>query len=1141
MAPPSAPGSGGSGGGGGGSGSTNGESTSNTSASTSNSTKPLPSATSHPPKAPTSKTTAAAQDDPHSQRPSSPGVATGPPWTHPPNPHQFPPPPPPPSAAAVAHSSAFTNARSSHSPHPPSSSASSKNKTGKAPQTIADAVAASVGNKKERKRKRIHYSCAECHRRKHKCDRSFPCGPCLERGIGDTCRPFENGDEHGDYRDRISRLEDIVEALATAQTSLAKELTEARAAGGFRPGSATAAQAQIDVNAARRQVANGRPGGKNNGQDDDDDDDYDPYRPSSKRLRPPSVRGLEREELFHAERRTEGIDEDEDGKRVPGHSILEGGGNPLEGGLTTEGDAFFGALALPSVSRGAVETEINGERLELGAHLPRFPASFKVARLVSEGGASPTIVQELMDLLPPKNVTDELLELYFRDINHTRLPIHEGTFRQSYIALMSFKWGRAREEVGDDGARHIPFLAFLFIMLATAKRNEPESKCTEEEAKKGAMKLYHACRKALHVASFIRADHIDLVLAQCFAARFLITCRQSAESWSMLGSAIRAAQAIGLHRDGSKLGLDAATTERRRRLWSLLFYQDKSTSILLGRPPAIQNHHCDTMAPSDVDVDTMPRTAVAGPPRWAAPGTPPGVFNFVAIRHELTILTGKIAEHFQNLSAPRSYSDVVKIDEELEAFRAHLPSPYRCEEGTETDRSFDEVCPHLPLHRYLISVEYHYVRCTLHRPYLLRNSEKYALSRNAAFASARADRRCRKEYRKDVQWPKDRARKRHMGGLYRLFSSTLITGIELLLDPTGPDAPELLACLDDFVEKHNRRAEKDQCSKREVAIIELFRAKAKDPSWCARKGAKKLNLATTGQVPGGGAGGSVDGNAPPGIPAGRSAGPLAPVADSPTGMHSMNNGGASAPSLHAMRPTLGGRTTSMASGTGTGTPPGFGFNMANVPSTPGNFNQQELAQSIFDTLGGGLDQFGLSSALQSNGKGSSSGNGFGAIFAQTQGSDTGFGGLAASGPTLSLPDEMSSSFASSEYPNFWESDARYSGVSGGQSSSAALTPTMSSQGNPSSVLPWANSAHMTSTGGAQTTSSPAGSSGSGSGSGTNLASMDWSADSLMPWGAMIEAITMQKPGQQQQQQGQQGGGGSGTPTGTGSGTPNAPR
>lgn len=870
--------------------------------------------------------------------------------------------------------------------------------------------------------------------------------------------------------------------MATAQTSLAKELTEARAAGGIR--SATAGSSAQDA-ASEGQQAQVKP---RLPEDIDEDEATDAKRT---RLRPPSTRGIEREELFHAERRTEGIDEDEDGRKVPGAAV-EGKGNPLEGGLTTEGDAFFGALALPSVSRGALETEINGQRLELGAHLPRFPASFKIARLVSEGGAGPTVVSDLMDLLPPRQVTDDLLHLYFRDINHTRLPIHEGTFRQSYDALMSFKWGNAKESIGDDGARHVPFLAFLFITLAIAKRNEPEDKSTEEEAKRGAMLLYHACRKTIHIASYIRADHIDLVLAQLFGARFLITCRQSAESWSMLGNAIRAAQAIGLHRDGSKLGLDAATTERRRRLWSLLFYQDKTTSILLGRPPAIQTHHCDTMAPSDVDIDTMPRTAVAGPPRWAEPGSPPGVFNFVAIRHALAIVTGKIAEHFQNLSQARSYADVIKLDEELEQFKASLPAPYKTEESGTVDKSFDEVCPWLPLHRYLISVEYHYVRCTLHRPYLLRNSEKYALSRNAAFASARSDRRVRKEYRSDVPWPKDRARKRHMGGLYRLFSSTLITGIELLLDPTGPDAAELMLTLDEFIEKHNRRAEKDQCSKREVAIIELFRAKAKDPSWCARKAAKRSIVPSQPHVP---ADGSVDAGAGRGNPAPR----LPPIADSPT------NPSASLQQQQG-KPLRSAKQNAPASNAF----PQINSNTALSNFAAGaSFNQQELAQSIFDSLGGGLDQFGLSSGLAPS---SAAAGGKPGMASAANDGTIPFGGIG--GPGLTLPDESGSGGTATggflnDFGGFWNHPDYGQGASG----SGALTPTMAGQnGNGNG---WNSSTSIKFNNNAQTSGgSPASTSSNG-----NLANMDWSADSLMPWGAMIEAIANQKPQGQQQTNG----------------------
>lgn len=301
--------------------------------------------------------------------------------------------------------------------------------------------------------------------------------------------------------------------------------------------------------------------------------------------------------------------------------------------------------------------QIHGERLELSANVPLRSASVKVRRLIQEGGAHPDVVNELMQNLPSRAESDEMLEWYFRDINLTRLPLHEHTFRQSYEELMEWRWGTAREEEGDDGARHLPFLSFLYVILAIAKRNEPEERSTDAEAKAGALKLFHTARRTMAVASAVRADHIDVLLAALFGCRFLICLRMSAESWSLLGSAIRAAQAIGLHRDGTKLGLDAVTTERRRRLWALIYYLDKTTSMLLGRPQGINDQNCDTLAPSDIDIDTLPRYGPAPlpevfpPPAGVVrPRKPPGVYAFVAIRHELAKLTGRVVEHFQNLS-----------------------------------------------------------------------------------------------------------------------------------------------------------------------------------------------------------------------------------------------------------------------------------------------------------------------------------------------------------------------------------------------------------------------------------------------------------------------------------------------------------
>ncbi|KAG8733462.1 hypothetical protein FRC12_018879 [Ceratobasidium sp. 428] len=255
----------------------------------------------------------------------------------------------------------------------------------------------------------------------------------------------------------------------------------------------------------------------------------------------------------------------------------------------------------------------------------------------------------------------------------------------------------------------------------------------------------------------------------------------------------------------------------------------------------------------------------------------PTRWTFVGLRHRLAHITARVIEHFQDLAGGRHYDTVIQLDRELVAFSESLPALYKpdggdklreliergrqsrstetrsqsrdretangsvhgeenteeatrgSENGQPTESSEEPtVYPFLALNRFMINTEIQYVRIALHRPYVLRAGDKYNPSRTACFDAARIDRRCREIYRREVVWPDNRARQDHMGGLYRLFNSTMILGIALLLNPAGPNAAELRGYLDDFIQLHANHAAHDATSAREVKIIQLFRAKADD-------------------------------------------------------------------------------------------------------------------------------------------------------------------------------------------------------------------------------------------------------------------------------------------------------------------------
>jgi hypothetical protein len=73
--------------------------------------------------------------------------------------------------------------------------------------------------------------------------------------------------------------------------------------------------------------------------------------------------------------------------------------------------------------------------------------------------------------------------------------------------------------------------------------------------------------QALARARFLNTN--EIVTVQAFVL-FLVCVRRHDDTrfvWSLTGLALRIAQSLGLHRDGTKFGLSPFDTEMRRRLW----------------------------------------------------------------------------------------------------------------------------------------------------------------------------------------------------------------------------------------------------------------------------------------------------------------------------------------------------------------------------------------------------------------------------------------------------------------------------------------------------------------------------------------------------------------------------------------------
>jgi len=108
--------------------------------------------------------------------------------------------------------------------------------------------------------------------------------------------------------------------------------------------------------------------------------------------------------------------------------------------------------------------------------------------------------------------------------------------------------------------------------------------------------------------------------------------------WSLTGLALRLAQSLGVHRDGSRLGLTPFDTEMRRRLWWQICILDLRASEDYGSDPSILDSTFDTVYPLSInDEDINPEDVAAPTPREGV-----SEITFVLIRCEICSLIRKL-------------------------------------------------------------------------------------------------------------------------------------------------------------------------------------------------------------------------------------------------------------------------------------------------------------------------------------------------------------------------------------------------------------------------------------------------------------------------------------------------------------------
>ncbi|KAK2049368.1 fungal-specific transcription factor domain-containing protein [Colletotrichum somersetense] len=222
--------------------------------------------------------------------------------------------------------------------------------------------------------------------------------------------------------------------------------------------------------------------------------------------------------------------------------------------------------------------------------------------------SAPDLALELVDLLPPKAGAIELWRNYVDNIELFNKVLHRPTAEVLIYTA-----------IDDPQCAPLDAMAVIFaVFFMSAVTLEPSTvqRLTGEDK---ATSLHHfktGLEQAFAKADFLEHPSVKLLQALAVYMAALRTHNPGRGLWTLNGLAIRAAQSIGLHRDGTRLGLDPFESEIRRRLWWHLLARDGRAGEDYGIQTSSFGLHPGVNYPSNLeDGDLYPELKELPPPR----------------------------------------------------------------------------------------------------------------------------------------------------------------------------------------------------------------------------------------------------------------------------------------------------------------------------------------------------------------------------------------------------------------------------------------------------------------------------------------------------------------------------------------------
>ena len=206
----------------------------------------------------------------------------------------------------------------------------------------------------------------------------------------------------------------------------------------------------------------------------------------------------------------------------------------------------------------------------------------------------------IIDFLPSRLAGDRLVKQYHDVVHFIARVVHWPSFETQYDNF----WANITVGIEPLGSLQAVVFAVMFSAVVSMKENDITALFSVP--KRNLMASFQtATEVALGKANFLRTTKLETL--QALVIYLIPMCRdEMSRAHSVLvGTAIRLAECMGIHRDPQQTyGLGALESHARRTLWCQLCFLDIRTTEAQGPRPLIRRDEFDTNFPLNInDVD----------------------------------------------------------------------------------------------------------------------------------------------------------------------------------------------------------------------------------------------------------------------------------------------------------------------------------------------------------------------------------------------------------------------------------------------------------------------------------------------------------------------------------------------------------